>query len=273
MIGLVAFPENDGHESGVSRCTLEAFHLKAVSVYIGKRDIVPVRECQDFLVAVVNELPSMKAKYWEGKWFPLFEDRYRSEYEALLALAYEALKGYHWKNSELPLGPPPKDLTRFYAMIFTHKLRLVWHRALGLGSSGEDPQAAVMRLILDTRSFQQIRREVGVSIPPSATPWCYRPLDALTWLYRNTDKLRRCGVAECKIHPYFIVSPAHKTYCSTPCKELSEMARGAERAKEQAARRVTTKENRISPEGLKNISEAQKLKWAKRRKAAKKGVE
>jgi hypothetical protein len=247
----------------------------AVAVKVDtRRRLVSAEECQDFLVATANDLPSMMTKYGEGRWLPHFKAEDLPDYEALLRLSYEALNGYHWANAKLPLSQPPKDLTRFYAMIFTHKLRLVWHRALGLASMGEDPQAAVMRLIMDTRSFQQVRRLVGISISPSAAPWCSRSLDALDWLYRNTDKLRRCVIAGCRIYPYFIVSPAHKTYCSDTCKELAEMARVDERVKEQAAaRKAKGRTSRISPEGSENISKRQKARWAENRKDEKKSVE
>ncbi len=222
---------------------------------------------------MANDLPSVMTKYGEGRWLPHFEAEFLRDYGALLELSYKALESYHWKNEKLSLRPPPKDLTRFYAMIFTHKLRLVWHRAVGLASIDEEPQAAVMRLIMDTRSFQQVRRMVGISISPSAAPWCRRSLDALNWLHRNTDKLRRCEIAECRIHPYFIVSPAHKTYCSNTCKELAEMARVDERVKAQAeGRKTATTKRRISPEGAEKIAKAQKARWAKW-KAAKKGTE
>jgi hypothetical protein len=149
-----------------------------------------------------------------------------------------------------------------YATILGYKLRVIWHRA----EAGRNPEAAVARLITQTRDFQHVRYgcirsgefapgEVG----PDGSPWCRKTLGALEWLKKNTHKLKRCGISECKRFPYFIVSPSHKTYCSDVCKEIAEMMRGAEKAKTEAAdRQSETKVRYLSPEGAKKISEAAK---------------
>jgi hypothetical protein len=132
-----------------------------------------------------------------------------------------------------------------------------------------------MRLIMELRDFQSSRRQNrgDRAADPNIVAWYRKSWQALDWLQRNTDKLRRCGIADCRIHPYFIVSPAHKTYCSDTCKELAEMARVDERVKAQAeGRRTATAKRRISPEGAEKIAKAQKARWAKRKKAVKKAA-
>lgn len=237
--------------------------------YIGEDDIVSAQECKDFLVAVASDLPNVATKYRE--WLPslvLANDDKR------LAQSHTQASGYLWSNEVLPLGSLPKDLTSAYMMIFRFKLRVVWLRAVGFIK--ENPHSAATRLTMETRDFQSSRRKNrdDRNADPDIITWYRKSWQALDWLLNNTDKLRRCGIANCRIHPYFIVSPAHKTYCSNTCKELAEVARVDKRVKAQAAKRKAgATKSRISLEGSINISETQKALWAKRRKAAKKGVE
>jgi hypothetical protein len=234
--------------------------------YIGEEDIVSAQECRNFLVSVANDLPSVTTKYRE--WLP---NLVLSGDDKRLALAYALASGYLWSNERLPLGSLPKDLTSAYTKIFRYKLRVIWHRAIG--SIEENPHSAAMRLIMETRDFQSSRRKNrnDRDADPDIITWYRKSWQALDWLHRNTDKLRRCGIAECRIHPYFIVSPAHKIYCSDTCKELAEVARVDERVKEQAAaRKAKVGKSRIGPEGSENISKVQKARWAENRKDAKK---
>lgn len=236
-------------------------------MYIGKEDIVSAQECRDFLMAVANDRPSVMTKYrdWHPKLILSGDDR-------RLARAYEVLSGYLWSNERLPLSSPPKDLIGFHVMMFRFRLRVIWLRATA--SIQEDPEAAVMRLIMELRDFQSSRRRNRDEreADPNIMAWYRKSWQALDWLQRNTDKLRRCEIADCKILPYFIVSPTHKKYCSDTCKELAEIARVDERVKAQAeGRKTATAKRRISPQGAKNIAEAQKARWARRKKAAKAG--
>lgn len=243
-----------------------------------------VREQQDFLLAVVNDLPNVMTKY-KG-WLPnptLPSDRqaFASIYEMfyLWRIVTEGKPDWNpssdpkeftraylrWQNSwsDAKIPSDPKELTRTYLRWQTFKLKVVWDKALA--SNWEDALSAANNMIVETTRYDAALY---------AAPWLRKTKQALEWLYENTDRLRRCGFAECKTYPYFIVSPTRKKYCSDRCKELAEIARIDERNKDQVASRQASGANgRISLEGKINISKAQKERWAKRRKAAKAGVE
>jgi hypothetical protein len=222
------------------------------------------RELQDFLLAVVNDLPSVMTKY--GNWLPPSDGR---------AVDFDYMVR-PWEGAMRPICASPKDLPRLYVATQRHKLRLVWNKALGLSVPEafceENAQSMVRQMSDETRIIKPKHNVLYAFV--GAELWLRKTKQALEWLYENTDKLRRCGIEECKVYPYFIVSAKHKKFCSDTCKEHAEIARGVERAKEQAAARGSKGEkHRISPEGKIEIAKAQRARWAKVRKAAKKGAE
>jgi hypothetical protein len=102
--------------------------------------------------------------------------------------------------------------------------------------------------------------------------WCLKTESALVWLEHNTDKLRLCGIADCK-YPYFIVTPSRKKYCSDYCQDVAEVERSKERVRINAEEKKAAtlggqgvKKSRLSPDGSARISRAATAKAERLRK-------
>jgi hypothetical protein len=69
--------------------------------------------------------------------------------------------------------------------------------------------------ITDAKNYQW--RDKNLRPPPLDTPIS----QALHYLHRNFDKLRRCGNADCKT-PYFIADRGKQSYCSVECAGVAQ---------------------------------------------------
>ncbi len=219
-----------------------------------------------FLQAVVSGrgTPSQQFK----DWFPEFPKG--SNINLIRSFSVRAMAREVWQHPQVRPFTPPKDDGHIYEEMLRYKLRVIWHRA----TSGNNPQAAVLRLRSDIRDFfhKYCGATRDIERPPNSLDWESNASDALMWLERNTHKLRLCAIADCKC-PYFIVTPSRKKYCSDYCQELAEVERSKERVKAAAdAKRAAMlngqgiKKPRLTPEGSARISRAVKAKWEKRRR-------
>jgi hypothetical protein len=223
----------------------------------GKRGTPSVKARMDFLQAVVCGRGTESQRFKD--WFPDFS---KGGLRSGVQWLRDEMELPCWQNQSVPLIIPSEDSRQAYEEILRYMLRVVWHRAI----AEDNPQVAAVRIRLETRGLQHFTRNArgeGGS-KPGLTEWVIKTERALEWLERNTHKLRRCGIADCK-HPYFIVTPSRKTYCSDYCKEVAEVERSKRRvavvqAKKAEAVAHGAKPSRLTPQGTTTISEAAKAK-------------
>jgi hypothetical protein len=175
-----------------------------------------------------------------------------------------------WQNPHVPPYIFRKDDEHLYENALRYRLRVIWHRA----ASGNTAEAAVRRLICEMREafYRSSERYYDKEKPNDNCEWFTKDCRALEWLEHNTHKLRLCAIADCK-HPYFIVTPSRKKYCSDYCQDVAEVERSKERvriaaeAKKAAALSgQNTKPQGLTPEGRERIVRAVKRKWEQRRR-------
>lgn len=214
-----------------------------------------IQECMKFLQDVASGRRTAQARF--ADWFPDFS---KGDLRKVVAYMSGRVSLPYWQHPDVsPFAPSTNDRDTYEHML-RHRLRIIWHRA----DSADNPRAAVQRLRSETREFQHLLYKVrpGFESKPDWTVWMLKTVDALNWLERNTHKLRLCGIKNCRVSPYFIVSRSHKTYCSTTCQELAEVERIIER---EAAMKKAVVKPRLSSEGRERISVAAKARWKKYR--------
>jgi len=219
-------------------------------------------ECREFLVAVTNSRPGFLGRFRE--WFPQHTPQDGEEYAVLLSL-YRRLVPL-WVHPNVPLGEAPKNATDLYILLLRHKLRVVWERALG----HRNPEAAVRRLWAETREIEHVYDSIAhrrwanevlrLQVQPTKTETYeefklrfWRIDRAMVWLQRNTHKLMKCALPDCRKYLYCIRGKSDQKYCSPACAALAESKRISQRLTLRA-----TGASRLSPEGRAKIVAGQK---------------
>ncbi len=215
-------------------------------------------ECREFLMAAVNDRPGFRNRY-EG-WLP----QLRPEEHDLLMRLYQRLNPL-WHHSEVPLAPAPDDAYELYVLLLSHKLRVVWERALGRRNTAV-PAAA--RLWAETREVEHERQHLAkrLNLPrPDSWLWVDKAEQAVLWLQENTHKLMKCANPSCTKHRYFLRAfrASHQKYCSESCSSSIERARVSRRPSKQSKNA-----SRLSPEGRARIIAAQQRRWEKFRETS-----
>jgi hypothetical protein len=209
---------------------------------------VTVDECRDFLEAVVNDRPGLRSRY-AGWLAPLCSPH---EYELLRNLYGQVPHLWTHVNVKPPRFPEKPD--EAYLTLLRHRLRVIWERA----ASGNNPKAPVMRLWTQIRQIEHERYHLCKTRPwppDFHSPWLRWTEQSLEWLSKNTHKLLRCRLPECRKFPYFIRTKPHQKYCSETCSALAERKRVVARSKRP------NKSNRLSNEGRARISAGVKKRW------------
>jgi hypothetical protein len=218
-----------------------------------------------FLEAVVRDRETVSQRFKD--WFPDFSN---GDLSLILAGFYPRMKLPFWHNRNVDEFKPSPDDRQSYEGMFRHKLRIIWRRA----NSDGNPKPAVIRLLTETREFLHLMLEVrrAGGTKEADVRWFVNTSEALEWLERNTHKLRLCAIEDCK-HPYFIVTPSRKKYCSDYCQEVAEVERSRERVRIEAEKKKAAvlsgqvaKPSRLTPEGRERIVRAVKRRWEQRRR-------
>jgi hypothetical protein len=219
---------------------------------------VSAEECREFLLAAVNDRPGF-VNGFKG-WLP----QLCPEEHDLLMRLYQRLSPL-WQHSEVELGRPRDDANELYVLLLRHKLRVVWERALGPGSTAA-PAAA--RLWAETREVEHEREHLAkrLNLPRRDTwLWLDKTEVALLWLQDNTPKLIKCANPSCTNHRYFIRAfrVSNQKYCSESCSSSIERARVNRRPPKQPKNT-----SRLSAEGRERIAASQRQRWEKYRQTS-----
>jgi hypothetical protein len=215
-----------------------------------RHNSVPVEDCRDFLVALVNDRKGLRNLY--KAWFP--SDILADERDLLLK--YYVGTSPRWKSKTIPQPEPPADVNSIYIAGLRHKLRVIWHTV----KFGANPQALVTHLWTETRTLQherQLKRPTAQK-SPDEEEWSFRTQDAVNHLSDDLGKLMKCAIPDCKERPLFIRRPNEpkKKYCGEVCSALAERKRVHERSI-----KLARKDSRLPPKARARISAAQKKRW------------
>lgn len=212
----------------------------------------------DFLLAVVNandksDSEAIRAyflKRYSG-WFPPLV-----EGQELERLQREEL--YEWFRLETNAEPGANRFSipieefhpqlGLHVAILRYKLRAIWKVAQ---VKEESARRRVGHLLTDIRRHYR-------------GPWgCTERYDdiwaAAEWLDKNVAKLRICKNPLCS-SPFYIRAEKNQKYCCSACSDEGQTLRWKNRPKAPVKRALT-------PEGIRNISEAQQRRHAEAREA------